>query len=155
VRVAGEVLVWWCVSVGVWMVSLSAYSGEDLVVAVACGLACAVMAVLTRRAVHADARPPAEVLRWLAVVPWSIAVDSVRVLLLPWRPRARSAAGTFRRLPLRASGDSPAAVGRRATASVLLSSTPGAYVVDLDPGSGTALVHAVGPASPVERQVTR
>jgi multisubunit Na+/H+ antiporter MnhE subunit len=155
VRVAVEVLVWWCVSVGVWLVSLSAYSGQDLAVAVACGLATAVMAVLTRRAVRADARPPAAVLRWLAVLPASILLDAVRVLALPWRPRARSAAGTFRRLPLGAPGDSPAAVGRRATAAVLLSSTPGAFVVDVDPGSGAALVHAVGPASPIERQVTR
>jgi multisubunit Na+/H+ antiporter MnhE subunit len=155
VRVAAEVLVWWCVSVGVWMVSLSAYSTQDLVAAVAGGLACAVMAVLTRRAVRADARPPAAMLRWLAVLPWSIVLDAVRVLLLPWRPRARTAAGTFRRLPLQAPGNSPGAVGRRATASLLLSSTPGAYVVDVDPGSGTALVHAVGPASPIERQVTR
>lgn len=152
---AGELLIWWCVSVGVWMVSLSAYSGQDLVVAVACGLACAVMALLTRRAVRADARPPVAMLRWLAVLPGSIVLDAGRVLLLPWRPRARSTAGTFRRLPLHAAGDSPGAVGRRATAAVLLSSTPGAFVVDVDPGSGTALVHAVGPESPVEREVTR
>jgi multisubunit Na+/H+ antiporter MnhE subunit len=152
---AGELLVWWCVSVGVWMVSLSAYSGQDLVVAVACGLPCAGMAVLTRRAVRADARPPAAALRWLAVLPWSVVVDAVRVLALPWRPRARSSAGSFRRLPMQATGSSPRAVGRRAAASLLVSSTPGAYVVDVDPGSGTALVHAVGPASPIERQVTR
>jgi multisubunit Na+/H+ antiporter MnhE subunit len=155
VRVAIELLVWWCVSVGVWMVSLSAYSGQDLVVAVACGLACAVLAVLTRRAVRADARPPAAALRWLAVLPWSVVLDAARVLALPWRPGARSDAGTFRRLPLHPTGSSPAAVGRRATASMLVSSTPGSIVVDVDPATGTALVHALGPASPVERSVTR
>jgi multisubunit Na+/H+ antiporter MnhE subunit len=152
---AAELLVWWCVSIGVWMVSLSAYSGQDLVVAVACGAACAVMAVLTRRAVRVEARPPVAALRWLVVLPWSIVLDAVRVLVLPWRPRSRARAGTFRRLPLHAPGNSPGAVGRRATAALLVSSTPGAFVVDVDPGSGTALVHAVGSESPVEREVSR
>jgi multisubunit Na+/H+ antiporter MnhE subunit len=58
-------------------------------------------------------------------------------------------------LPLHAPGNSPGAVGRRATAALLVSSTPGAVVVDVDPGSGTALVHAVGSESPVEREVSR
>jgi multisubunit Na+/H+ antiporter MnhE subunit len=52
-------------------------------------------------------------------------------------------------------GNSPKALGRRAMAAVLMSATPGAYVVDIDPDAGTALVHAVGPASPIEGSVTR
>jgi multisubunit Na+/H+ antiporter MnhE subunit len=36
-----------------------------------------------------------------------------------------------------------------------MSATPGAYVVDIDADAGTALVHAVGPASPIEGSVTR
>jgi multisubunit Na+/H+ antiporter MnhE subunit len=142
------------VTTGVWLVSLSAYSGQDLVVALGCGLLCAVMAVLARRAVRLDARPPAAMLRWLGALPWSIAVDTGRVLVLPWRPRARASAGQFRRVPIGPSGETPRAVGRRAMASVLMSATPGAYVVDVDPGTGTALVHAMGASSPIESHVT-
>lgn len=152
-RLAVELLVWWGVATGIWFVSLSAYSGQDLVVALGCGAACAVVAVLARRAARLDARPPAALLRWLLILPWSVALDTGRVLALPWRPEARVSAGEFRRMPLGPSGTSPQAVGRRAMAAVLMSSTPGAYVVDIDPGDGTALVHAVGPASPIERAV--
>jgi multisubunit Na+/H+ antiporter MnhE subunit len=155
VSVAVELVVWCLVTTGVWMVSLSAYSGQDLVVALACGAACAVVAVLARRAARLDARPPAAMLRWLLALPWSIVLDTGRVLVLPWRPRIRTSAGEFRRVPIGPPGNTPRAVGRRAIAAVIMSATPGAYVVDVDPGEGTALVHAVGPASPIEGAVTR
>lgn len=148
-----ELLVWWGVTTGVWIVSLSAYSSQDLVAALACGVPCAVMAVLARRTLRLAARPPAEAWRWLAALPWSIAVDTVRVLALPWRRGARSSAGQFRNMPLGPSGTSAGAVGRRAAAALIMSATPGAFVVDVDPDTGTALVHALGPASPIERQV--
>jgi multisubunit Na+/H+ antiporter MnhE subunit len=155
VSVAVELLVWCCVTTGIWFVSLSAYSGQDLVVALGCGVACAVVAVLARRAARLDARPPAAVLGWLLALPWSIALDTGRVLVLPWRPRARAVAGEFRRVRIGPPGNSPRALGRRAMAAVLMSATPGAYVVDIDADAGTALVHAVGPASPIEGSVTR
>jgi multisubunit Na+/H+ antiporter MnhE subunit len=148
-----ELLVWWVATTGVWIVSLSAYASQDLIAALACGLPCAILAVLARRAVRLAARPPGELLRWLAALPWSIAVDTARVLALPWRPKARSTAGEFRRMPIGPPGTSAAAVGRRSAAALLMSSTPGAYVVDVDPDTGTALVHAVGPQSLIERQV--
>lgn len=153
-RLAAELVVWCAVTTGIWFVSLSAYSGQDLVVALGCGAACAVVAVLARRAARLDARPPAALLRWLLLLPWSVALDTARVLALPWRRGARVSAGEFRRMPLGPPGDTPRAVGRRAMAAVLMSSTPGAYVVDIDPEDGTALVHAVGPASPVEGAVS-
>ena len=154
-RLAAEVLVWCAVTTGIWFVSLSAYSGQDLVVALGCSVACAVVAVLARRAARLDARPPAVLLRWLLALPWSIVLDTGRVLALPWRRRARASAGEFRRMSIGPSGGGPGAVGRRAMAAVLMSSTPGAYVVDIDPDEGTALVHALGPASPIETAVTR
>jgi multisubunit Na+/H+ antiporter MnhE subunit len=150
-----ELLVWCCVTTGIWMASLTAYSGQDLVVALACGALCAGTAAVARRAVRLDARPPVATLRWLAALPWSIVLDTGRVLALPWRPRARASVGEFRRMRIGPPGESSGAVGRRAMAAVLLSATPGGYVVDVDPASGTALVHAVGAASPIEKSVTR
>lgn len=154
-RLAGELLVWCGVATGIWFVSLSAYSGQDLVVALLCGAVCAVVAVLARRAARLAARPPAAMLRWMLLLPWSIVLDTGRVLALPWRPGARASAGEFRRVRIGPSGNGPGAMGRRATAAVLMSSTPGAYVVDIDPEEGTALVHSVGPASPIEDAVAR
>jgi multisubunit Na+/H+ antiporter MnhE subunit len=155
VGLALELLVWWVVAIGVWLTSLSAYSRQDLIVAVGCGLPCAVMAVLARRAVRLRMRPPADAVRWLTALPPAVAGDTVRVLALPWRPSRRSTAGEFRTVDLRARGRTPAASGRRAVATVLLSSTPGSYVVDVDPDTGTALIHAVGPPSAIERRVAR
>jgi multisubunit Na+/H+ antiporter MnhE subunit len=154
VSLAAELVIWCCVTTGIWIVSLSAYSGQDLAVALGCGAACAVVAVLARRAARLAARPPAEMLRWLVSLPWSIVLDTGRVLVLPWRPRARARAGEFRHVRIGPSGTTSRAVGRRAMASVFLSATPGAYVVDIDPAAGTALVHSIGPASPIEGSVT-
>jgi multisubunit Na+/H+ antiporter MnhE subunit len=154
VWLAVELVVWCCVTTGVWLTSVAVYSNQDLGVALGCGAACAVVAVLSRRAARLAARPPAAMLRWLGALPWSIVLDTGRVLVLPWRPRARASAGEFRRVRLGPPGNAPRAVGRRAMAAVIMSATPGAYVVDVDPGAGTALVHAVGPASPIEGAVT-
>jgi multisubunit Na+/H+ antiporter MnhE subunit len=148
-----ELAAWWAATLGVWMLSLSAYSRQDLVVAAFCALGCAAMAVLARRAVRGAWLPPPAALRWLVVLPWSIAVDTVRVLTLPWRPARRSTEGEFRTVSLGAQGETAAAAGRRAVASVVLSSTPGAYVVETDHRSGTALVHSLTPPSLVERRV--
>jgi multisubunit Na+/H+ antiporter MnhE subunit len=155
VRRAVELVVWWCAAVGVWMLSLSAYSSQDLMVAVVCGLPCAVTAVLARRVVGAAWRPPMASVRWAMTLPWSFVVDAVQVLTLPWRPAARRAAGEFREVPVGATGGAAPAAGRRALASVFVSSTPGAYVVDVDPEAGRALIHAVTRRSSIERQVSR
>lgn len=152
---AVELLIWCGVTTGIWMVSLSAYSGQDLVVALGCAVACGVVAALARRAARLEVRAPAAMLRWLLALPWSIVLDTGRVLTLPWRPRARAHAGEFRRVSIGPPGNSPRALGRRTMAAVLMSSTPGAYVVDIDPDEGTALVHALGPASPIEGSVAR
>lgn len=150
---AVELVAWWCLAVGVWMLSLSAYSSQDLIVAVACGVPCAAAAAAARRAVRGAWRAPAAALRWAVVLPWSVALDTARVLTLPWTAR-RSTAGELHEVEL-AAGDSAAAAGRRALAAVLMSATPGAYVVDIDATSGTAVVHRIVATSPIERVISR
>lgn len=151
--IAVEVLVWWCVAVGVWMLSLSAFSGQDLLVAVSCGLPCGVMAVVARRAVRGSWKPPRAAVRALAVLPWAIVVDTVRVLRLPWIPSMRSTVGEFREsTPV--TGIRTATAGRQAFAAVLISSAPGTYVVDMDGQHGSVL-HDVTDPSRVERKLYR
>jgi multisubunit Na+/H+ antiporter MnhE subunit len=144
VSIAVEGSIWWCVAVGVWIASLSAWSTQDFVVAAGCALPCAAAAVAARRAVRGAWRPRLRALRWVAVLPWSMATGAVAVLTLPFR----SGRGVgFREVVL--DDD-------HALAIAVLSSTPGTYVTSFDPESGTALVHAAGTrASAVERACTR
>jgi multisubunit Na+/H+ antiporter MnhE subunit len=150
-----ELAAWWAACVGIWLVSLSAYSSQDLVVACLASLPCAAVAVAARRLVGGAWRPPGrETLLALAMLPCSIVVDAVRVLSMPWRPGGRSA-GELRWVYLGRDRERPAHdAGRQAVLSLLMSVTPGSYVVHVD-RRGRALVHAIGAPAPVERVVTK
>src|SRR5947209_16910486 len=113
-----ELLAWWVVAVGVWMASLSAWSGQELVVAAGCAVPCAVAAAGGRRAIGGAWRMPGQSLRWFLVLPVAIIVDAVRVL--SWPARSRSG-GIFRTVDVGARGGTPTATGRRAAASLALS----------------------------------
>lgn len=149
-----ELLAWWCVAVGIWIASLSAYSGHDLEVAAGCAVPCAAAAVVARRVIAGAWRPPADLLRWAALLPVANAVDAVRVL--GWPLRRGAGGGEFRTVDVHAPGEDAAAAGRRAAAAFVLSSTPGSYVVLADENRGTLLIHALGGApSALEREVGR
>jgi len=146
-----ELLGWWVVAVGVWMASLSAWSGQELLVAAGCAVPCAVSAVGARRAVDGAWRAPAAASRWLLVLPAAVVVDAVRVLSWPLRSRD---GGTFRTVDVAAPGGTASATGRRAAASLALSSTPGSYVVAADEKAGTLVLHGLGGSSLIERAVS-
>jgi len=150
----GELLAWWLISISVWMLSLSAYSGAEMVAAVLAALPCALAAVGARLVVQGNWRPGLESLTALAALPTSIARDSVLVLLMPWTRRHVGASG-LREIDLHAAGDSSAANGLRALGLTLLSASPGSYVVDADPTRGTAMVHALTGSSRLEQILTR
>ncbi len=147
-----ELLGWWIVAVGVWMASLSAWSGQELLVAAGCAVPCALAGVGARRAVDGAWRTPAAALRWLLVLPAAIVVDAVRVL--SWPVRAHSG-GSFTTVDIGARGGTSAATGRRAAASFALSSTPGSYVVAADEKAGTLTLHGLGRSSMIERAVSK
>lgn len=151
--VALELALWWAVCVGIWLASLSAYSSQELVVACGSALPCAAVAVAARRAVQGAWRPPADVARALLLLPAFVVADSARVVLATWRRGRRRS--EFRTVRFRVDRGAARAAGRRAVSPVLLSATPATYVVDVDPRSGEALVHAVGRASRYERELTR
>jgi multisubunit Na+/H+ antiporter MnhE subunit len=151
--IAAELLAWWTVAVGVWMASLSAYSGQDLVVAMACAVPCGAAAVAARRVVRGAWRLPVDALGWLVALPAAMIADAGRVLTWPLRPRAGE--GEFRTIDVAAAGDTASSAGRRAAAAFLLSSTPGTYVVSADEERGTLLVHALSAPSSLERRLSR
>src|SRR4051795_988431 len=147
-----ELVAWYVAAVGIWMASLSAWSGQELVVAAGCAAPCAAAAVGARRAVDGAWRTPVAALRWLLVLPAAIVVDAVRVL--SWPVRSRSG-GTFTTVDIGARGGTSAATGRRAAASFALSSTPGSYVVAADEKAGTLTLHGLGHSSMIERAVSK
>jgi hypothetical protein len=147
-----ELLGWYAVAVGVWMASLSAWSGQELVVAAGCAVPCAVAAVGARRAIGGAWRLPAESLRWFVMLPAAIVVDAVRVLSWPVRS---ASGGSFRTIDVGAPGEASSAAGRRAAASLAMSCTPGAYVVAADEKAGTVMVHGLGGSSMIDRAVTK
>ncbi|WBO69530.1 hypothetical protein [Streptomyces camelliae] len=121
----GEVLAWWAVLVVVDLMFISSVSALELVVAAAG----AVIAAVAARAVHtASGAGPGGTRRWgAAALAWPGAVlnDVLRLSALTARALGgRSAGGRLKTVTL-ASGTGPA------WACALLSSTPGAYVVDV------------------------
>lgn len=152
-KIAAELAAWWVVAVGVWMASLSAYSGQDLVVAMGCAVPCAAAAVAARRAIEGAWRPPRDAIGWVALWPWEIVVGAAKVLTLPLR---RSVTGELRRLDLAAGRETKArAAGRRAFATLALSATPTTFIVTTDDEKGTALAHAISAPSRLERRLSQ
>jgi multisubunit Na+/H+ antiporter MnhE subunit len=150
-----EVVVWWAACLGIWLVSLAAVSGSELLVATCASLPCGVLATAGRQAAQErwTLRP-----RWLLpllVLPVAIVTDAVQVLasVLP----GRRDGGHFTTVAIRGgAGDEPAAAGRRALATLIVSASPGSIIADIDRDSGEALVHVLAGGGPrMERLATR
>lgn len=156
IRVA-ELVWWWAAAVGVWLLTLSSVNGQDLVVAAACGLPAAVAARSGRRAVGGCWRPRPGWIRWAVTLPPSILADTARVFRTALRhARDERPPGRVREVALPHDGPQPVAAARRALATLALSSTPGAYVVDDDPGGHRLVVHSLSEStSPTEKAITR
>lgn len=140
-----EALFWWCAALGIWLLSLSAVSTSELVVATLVSLPCGALAVAGRLASrHAWKARPGWVLPVL-LAPLTIVTDSVQVL----SSAVTGGAGRFERVPVGGgTGSGPLPEGRRAAATFWLSITPGSYVVDIDPATGEALLHVVAERGP-------
>jgi multisubunit Na+/H+ antiporter MnhE subunit len=150
VRQLPEVALWWVACTGTWLLTLSSVSLPELVAALAAGLACAVLAVLARRAVRGPLRPRAAWLRWLLPVPVAVLADSVRVLsvaagVLVGR---RVPDGELRRVVLPRDRSDDDWQNRQSAAVVLVAASPGSVVLDIDPDSGEALVHELATGRP-------
>jgi len=152
VTLAVECVAWWALTLGVWLASLSAWSWHEFVVAAGCAAPCAAAVVVARRAGRGAWPLPRQLWRWVVLLPVAMVVDAARVLVLPLR---RHPPSEFRTIRLPAARTTRKAAGSEAFAALLLSSTPGSYVVSTDPDKRTALLHVVGPPSRLERAVSR
>jgi hypothetical protein len=143
-----ETLCWWVACTGVWVATLGTVTTPELVAATSAALPCAVLARAGRRAMRLRARIPARAWLWLALVPIIAVTDLGRVVR--WAGRVDrdyrvSSWLVVRALPV---GESPRATGWRAVAIAAVSATPGTLVLDLDPGTGNALMHAIVRSAP-------
>jgi multisubunit Na+/H+ antiporter MnhE subunit len=152
VTLAVECVAWWALTLGVWLASLSAWSWHDFVVAAGCAVPCAAAAVVARRLMGGSWPLPRQLWRWVALLPAAVVVDAARVLVLPLR---RSPSAEFRTIRLPAASTAKQAAGAEAFATLLLSSTPGSYVVSTDRDERSALLHVIGPPTRLERAVSR
>ncbi len=142
VAALAEVLVWAGGAFGIWMLTLSAISLEEIAVAAPASFMCGSAACATRRALRADWS-----LNWRAVepalvLPASIVADCAQLFTVPLRPRHR--AGTFEEVDTGAKGSSPRAAALRALAGIVICATPGTVVVEADVKSGRLTVHSLG-----------
>ena len=132
-RAVLAVVLWWVVLAGVWLLYVGQHTKENAVAgAVAAAVAVGFALLVARLGLYRfgfDARRLAGAAR----LPWHLVRDFglVALALLRGRP-----AGRLVELELRAGS-----AGDRALAGLLASIAPNAYVVDLDPKRGRALVH--------------
>jgi multisubunit Na+/H+ antiporter MnhE subunit len=152
-----ESVFWWSACLGVWLISLSAVSTGELIVATASSLPCGVIAALSRRAAGHAWHFALPWLRAALLLPVTIVSDTFQVLAAAV-PRASSRRpGRFTEVALSGgAGDSPRGQGRRAAAIILTSTTPGSFVTEVDSEAGTMTVHVLAERGPrQEKQAVR
>lgn len=138
-----EAVLWWAAALGVWLLTLSSVTGQDLAIAVPTSLACGVAAVVTRRTLALRLVPDPWVARWALRQPLALVTDTVAMLALPWRVLVgRADEGRLVRVPVR-TGPRRRAPLTRAAAVVLVSSTPGSVALDVDEESGELVLHVM------------
>jgi multisubunit Na+/H+ antiporter MnhE subunit len=141
-----EALVWWAFTLGLWCAFVSTISASELLAGTAAGLIAA-FTIVQLRVIDWPAFRPA--LRWLAWAPALVATaltDTFGVFADLWRWVARGdhdVAG-FRTVAFGPEGGGSRAEAHRALATIVVSATPGAYVVRTYPELGEARVHVFG-----------
>lgn len=162
-----EVFWWWGAAVGIWLITLSSVTLPDLVVAVACGLPCALAAWAGRRATGNSWRPRLRWALWLVPLAASIIADEVRLLrqavlrlavlrLAVLRAARTRPGGEWRGIQLPRSEPGTVTSAHRALASFTVSATPGTFVVDGDPEEDRLVIHSLASGWPhLDRVVSR
>jgi hypothetical protein len=112
--------VWWAVLVGVWLTTLSTVNWQDLLVAAALAVPCAIIATLVRQGYGG---------RWRPASAWRLPLEITR----------GSAALFSRRARLQ---EIPVSAVRKGVKTIVVSASPGTVV--LDDQDDALLVHALG-----------
>ncbi|MET8473449.1 hypothetical protein [Streptomyces sp. NPDC004856] len=127
-----EMVAWAVLAFALWLVLVSTIEPLEILVGAAVAILAAVGAHAARRASGARFGAGARALRAVAAWPGTLLRDTGRLCVAATRRRA----GSFRTVRL-TEGAGPA------WSCALLSSTPSAYVVDIDEDTGEALLHVL------------
>lgn len=145
-----EIVVWWAVTYAVWLISLSTVPLQELLLVAGCSLPCGIAAAGARWAIRDSWWVRVSWLKPMLVLPVAIVTDAAQVLVAGLLRRR----GSFQTISTGTGGDSSSARGRRALTIGLITSTPGSYVLDIDPESGDILLHSLASRGPrMERMV--
>lgn len=145
-RVGTELVVWAGLCFGIWFLTLSSVTSEDVLLAALAAVLAAICAVGGRRFAGGRWRLRMAWVRWYVGLPVSILLDTIKVLSLVYS--ARRNYGRTERLGLPTDEEHDVAAGRCAIGAMAVSSAPGTYVVDADPDEHRMTVHAVGRPAP-------
>jgi multisubunit Na+/H+ antiporter MnhE subunit len=139
-----EATCWAAVCVGIWLLTLSSVTLADLSLAIPAGLLCGVLATAGRRLAEGRWRPQPRWAAWLLTVPVNVVVDTIGVWAAAVRAvRTRRPSGYDQVLQQPAEETEDIAATRRALATLVLSASPGSYIVDFDPDRRQLLAHTV------------
>lgn len=154
---AGEVLWWWGVSFGIWLLTLSSISAAEILVALSCGLVCGIAARAARIAVGGKWKPHPVWLWWLGPLAVAVVADTARVFVAAVRlwgkadPPVRP-----HEVQLPTGGSEDVSAAREALATLAVSAPPGTFVIDTDPDAHRLVVHTLVEGGPsVEEAVAR
>lgn len=126
---------------GIWLLSLSSVSDEELLVGSLCALATGAAAVAAKRATKVHWSVRAIPVRPLLRVPIAVVGDAVQVLVRPIPGVGRPGKVVTHDLPQR--GESAAVTTRRVVTTLAVTSAPGTLVLDLDAESGRLTLHSL------------
>lgn len=145
---------WWFALFWIWLLFVGEWNALEWMAAAAAGLVAAVAAVVVHElgVLGFRLRPrlfaPVPSVLWAVVVDFGLLVRVLaRALLRRQVPR-----GVFRARPFDAGPvDGPLAAGRRGVLGALATYSPNAYLIDIDPERGEALVHDLVPRRSSEK----
>jgi multisubunit Na+/H+ antiporter MnhE subunit len=146
-----EAGLWTLVLTLFWCATATSLTAVEVGLAVAGGAMCGVSAVLAREAYRGRWRVRARWAGWLRLLPGALLTDSVRVA----RAAVGRGDGELRTVPLPGGAAAAEQDGRRALAGLLISITPGGYLVDAPPDRTGLVLHVLGPPTGLERAVRR
>jgi hypothetical protein len=142
VEALGEIALWWAVTGGIWLVTLTAWTSVEVAVAAVSTLPCAVLARLARRANGGHWRLRTGWLDWAVTVLRELPGQTVQVWMYAVVP-ARRRRSTIGALSLPAE-PAPAASARRAVGLLALATTPATVVLDGGTRPQQLLLHRIG-----------
>jgi multisubunit Na+/H+ antiporter MnhE subunit len=152
IRTLAWFALWTALSFGIWLLSLSSLSDEELAIGAASAVVCGIAAVTFQRVI--GLRGTLGAVEWAAFPTMLAAIvsDSAQVLT---RPVRGVRPGTVDVVDLGAHGRGAVATTRRVVATLVMSASPGTVVLDAD-DDGRITFHSLGCAGPrVEDKVRR